>query len=130
MDHEIELLNKSAVELFDALIISGVNLLFPLTVIAKTYFLHVTGRHSPKFYDMDFGVNLMLFGLTVLWILDEYRLGYPIEGNHYIDMMGDRELEHGSIMMVNMIYCIDTNGYRFDFILSAIAGLTWLKTIL
>ena len=90
----------------------------------------MTGRNNPNFYDLNFYVELVLFSLTVLWIYDELRLGYPIAENHYLAMFGDRELEHGSIMMVNMIYYIDVNGYRFDFILSAIAGLTWVKCIL
>ena len=79
---------------------------------------------------MNFYVEGMLFGLTVLWIYDEVRLGYPIEDNHYLKIMGDRELAHGSIMMLNCIYFIDVNGYRFDFVLAAIAGLTWIKAIL
>ena len=108
---------------------SGLNLLFPFGVAAKSWFLQLTGRQGLHFYDISYWVDLILFCLTILWVWDEFNLTYPIEGNHFIQLMGDRELERGAIMMLNIIYNIDTNGYRFDFVLSAIAALTWIKCI-
>ena len=55
----------------------------------------------------------------------------PIEGNIFIaafEHLGE-ELHYEEVMMLNIMYLIETDGYRYDFLLASIALMTWLKTI-
>jgi len=55
----------------------------------------------------------------------------PIEGNKYIEVFAhlDEKLNSEETMMLNIMHLINTNGYRYDFLLASIAMMTWLKTI-
>ena len=55
----------------------------------------------------------------------------PIEGNEYIEAFEhlDEKLNSEEIMMINIMHLIDTDGYRYDFLLASMAMMTWLKTI-
>ena len=60
-----------------ALIVAGFNLLFPINIIARVYFLNMTGRFSPNFYDVNFFIDLSAFIITSMWIYDTKRFETP-----------------------------------------------------
>ena len=77
-------MEKSADALEIALMVSCLNLLFPINTLSKAFFLNMTGRYSHSFYDITFYVDLTLFVLTIIWMNDVIRFKVPIEGNRYL----------------------------------------------
>ena len=69
-----------------ALIVACFNLLFPINIGARVYFLNMTGRFTPDFYDVNFFVDLAACVLTSIWIYDRKRFEIPQEGNMFIDL--------------------------------------------
>ena len=94
-------------EIKNALMVSSINLLFPINCMAKAFFLEMTSRYSHAFYDVTFFVEFCLFFSTVVWIWDEFRLTTPIVGNQYIEAFDDLSEEPfnaGQIFMLNVMY--------------------------
>jgi len=58
-------LGVAATDIKDAVIVSSINLLFPLNMIARAFYLNVTGRVSQGQFDSIFLIDLTLFVLTV-----------------------------------------------------------------
>ena len=130
--HELhEELIISALDLKQAMYLSMfINLLFPLNFLNKLCFLKFTGRQSFNNYDYMFYTNGLQCLLTITWIFDWFYYQTPLPNNRYIEAAGDVDFGPEEIFMLNVMLLIDRNFYRFDFMLAAVALLTWVKCLL
>lgn len=65
-------LKEASHELYEAMIISFVNLMFPIKLILSKYFLNKTGRNASIFGVLTL-IEFALFVLCLMWINDYYR---------------------------------------------------------
>lgn len=62
-------LKEASHELYEAMLISCINLMFPIRIIFTKYFLNKTGRNASIFGVLTL-IELALFLLSLLWIAD------------------------------------------------------------
>ena len=132
-------LKEASHELYEAMIISFINLMFPISIIIKKYFLNKTGRNASIFGVLTI-IELALFILELMWISDYSRYKAYDETNKWAE--GDYGGEEN--FMLNIIWYIHCNNpysdedviacelsstYRFDYMLAMVAFFTWLKLI-
>ena len=66
-----------------------------------------------------------MFIVTALTLYKWYDLTSYDPTNEYKDH--EEEYERGEMFMLNIMWQIHINGYRFDFLLAMVAFLTWFK---
>jgi hypothetical protein len=117
-------LKYAAVDLKDSMIISFVHLMMPINFITQMYFLQKTNRQNMG-VSVIFYIEFILFFTVLVWIRDWNRFAYHDYDNDYLDH--EEEFMPKEYFMVNVIWYIHKDTYRFDFLLAIIAFLTWLK---
>ena len=70
-------------------------------------------------------IEILLFFTVLVWIRDWRRFSFHDYENEYLDH--DEVFEPREYFMVNVMWYIHKDTYRFDFLLAIIAFLTWLK---
>jgi hypothetical protein len=106
------------------MIISCVHLMMPINFITEMYFLNKTNRQNLG-VSVIFYVEFALFFTILVWIRDWNRFQVHDMINDYLDH--EEIYDPKEYFMVNVMWYIHKDSYRFDFLLAIIAFLTWLK---
>ena len=117
-------LSHAAVELFDSMLISCIHLMMPINFITQLYFLHKTNRQNLG-VSVIFYIEFALFFCVLVWIRDWRRFQFHDWDNGYIDH--EETFAPTEYFMMNVMWYIHEDTYRFDFLLAICAFLTWLK---
>jgi hypothetical protein len=106
------------------MLISCVQLMMPINFFTQIYFLNKTNRQTLG-VSVIFYVEFVLFWAVLAWIRDWGRFKNHDYSNEYLD--SKEVYEPNEYFMLNVMWQIHKDLYRFDFLLAGIAFLTWLK---
>ena len=98
-------LNISAIDVEDAMYISAVNLLFPITYIGKMYFILKRGNMDLKnLFGPQFVLDLLTFAAVLAWVIWWIMLFEPLPDNKYLNAFPGVEFTTmHEIFMLNVI---------------------------
>ena len=101
--------------------------MLPINLFHKYFFFRKTNRKVTEFTINDTLEYLMFFviGLSIQKYMEYIKVDPT---NDYIDV--DESYDNGEIFMLNIMWQIHINGYRYDFLLALVAFLTWFKLFL
>lgn len=65
-----------------------------------------------------------------MWIYDWYIYSTFLPENKYIELDPDEEWTNEEAFMLNVMWLIDQDSYRFDFLLAGVDLFIWIKCLL
>ena len=103
-------------------------LVFPLNASAKYIFLKRTGRDTNTFWDIQMGLDAIMFILTCAWLYNHFYYKTPLPGNELITKF-PVPYTQDEIFILNIANQIGKRGHIFDFLLSFISLFAWVQAI-
>jgi hypothetical protein len=126
--HEMELLHydlhHAGLDLQKALAVSYIQLLLPVNLWHRYFFFRKTNRKTTQLTINDI-LEYVMFFITALTLYKWWDFTHYNPTNEYKDP--EESYEKGEMFMLNVMWEIHINGYRFDFLLALVAFLTWFK---
>ena len=101
--------------------------MLPINLFHRYWFFKKTNRKVTETTINDI-VDIALFGIISLSVWKWFDFIEIDHTNDYIDE--EESYGNGEIFMLNVMWQIHVNGYRYDFLLAMIAFLTWFKLFL
>jgi len=135
LHHELK---HAAVDLWDALVISCIYLMFPLDIIIRKFYLKNTNRPAQSLSAMIV-FDLALFIVVIILINDYYRFQkYDTENRWQEEDYGHMEnlminiiwYRHCSSTQNDVLICAKSTKYHFDWLLTVMVFLVWMKMLL
>lgn len=126
-EHIHEQMDTAVLELVEAMYISVISLLFPINMLVLRFFSSRTNRVNPSLSFSRY-IELVIFICLIVVIVNYFQFQqYDPTNLYFIEPEANYSKEQ--MIMLNVLWMIKQNTYRFDFLLSSLVFFTWMRLI-
>lgn len=121
-------MTASVAELYVVMALSSISLLFPFNMVAQMLVLKKTHRTASAWSPANL-LDACIFTCLVIAVLTYFRFIVQDPENDFISISFKGYTDQ-QVFMLNVMWCIHTNEFRFDFLLALLVLFQWMRFIL